>query len=125
MDAAQLGSGVLWIEPAAAETLTTDLADAGWRTATCSLTAEADKPLVISAIAESLDFPDWTGRNLDALYDSLSDLSWIDETQILLVISGSASLDPVTASWEQIRSVMIEAAEWWHTHDRTLVIAIT
>lgn len=125
MDAAQLGSGVLWVDAAAAEALTVGVGAAGWRTAACSLIPDMDKPRCIAAIAESLDFPDWTGRNLDALYDSLTDLSWVDETQVLLVLNGSASLDVALSSWQQIRGVLLEAAEWWHSHDRTLIVAIT
>lgn len=42
----------------------------------------------IAAIAEALDFPDWFGHNLDALYDSLTDLSWLPEGEHVLVWEG-------------------------------------
>ncbi|MBK9960590.1 MAG: barstar family protein [Saprospiraceae bacterium] len=36
--------------------------------------------------AKVLQFPDYFGNNMDALYDCLLDLSWIEEREILLVI---------------------------------------
>lgn len=39
-----------------------------------------DKETLHDVLAEGLKLPDWYGRNLDALYDSLSDLQ--EETEI-------------------------------------------
>ena len=39
-----------------------------------------DKETLHSILASSLQFPDWYGRNLDALYDCLSDMQ--EETEI-------------------------------------------
>lgn len=41
-----------------------------------------DKEMLHSALARSLDFPDWYGRNLDALYDCLTDLAEEAEIRI-------------------------------------------
>ena len=49
----------------------TDLS--GWRVA--ELTGGATKAEVLSKIAEALEFPDWFGHNLDALWDCLTDLT--------------------------------------------------
>ncbi|MGW6933148.1 barstar family protein [Lentzea sp. NPDC054927] len=46
----------------------------------------SEKNAAIAAIARALDFPDWFGQNLDALYDSLSDLSWLPEGEYVLVV---------------------------------------
>lgn len=43
------------------------------------------KRAAIDAIAEALSFPDWSGRNLDALHDSLTDLSWLPAGEHTLV----------------------------------------
>lgn len=42
-----------------------------------------DKRILHDTLAGSLPFPDWYGRNLDALYDCLSDLQ--EETEIRLL----------------------------------------
>jgi RNAse (barnase) inhibitor barstar len=36
-------------------------------------------------VAAALSFPEWFGRNLDALHDSLSDLSWLPGGEHVLV----------------------------------------
>lgn len=44
----------------------------GWSVHT--LTADGDRREVLAAIGRSLDFPDWYGANLDALWDCLHHL---------------------------------------------------
>jgi RNAse (barnase) inhibitor barstar len=39
------------------------------------------------AVAAALSFPDWFGRNLDALHDCLGDLSWLPAGEHVLVWS--------------------------------------
>ncbi|MFD7654028.1 barstar family protein [Actinosynnema sp. NPDC059797] len=46
------------------------------------------KAEAVAAIADALDFPDWFGHNLDALYDSLTDLSWLPPGEHVLVWEG-------------------------------------
>jgi RNAse (barnase) inhibitor barstar len=50
------------------------------------------KRAVLDGIAVALSFPEWTGRNLDALYDCLTDLSWLPEGEHVLVWSGHQAL---------------------------------
>lgn len=40
-------------------------------------TALRDQLAALDGIAAALSFPDYFGRNLDALYDCLTDLSWL------------------------------------------------
>jgi RNAse (barnase) inhibitor barstar len=55
----------------------------------------SEKKAAIAAIAQALDFPRWFGQNLDALYDSLTDLSWLPEGEYVLVVP--ANLDSSVA----------------------------
>lgn len=41
-----------------------------------------DKEMLHDALAQALDFPEWYGRNLDALYDCLTDVREETEIQI-------------------------------------------
>lgn len=44
-----------------------------------------DKTSALDAIAVAMEFPEYFGRNLDALYDCLTDLSWLSPgTHVLL-----------------------------------------
>lgn len=45
----------------------------------------ADKLSTLDAIARQLSFPDHFGRNLDALYDCLTDLSWLPPGEHVLI----------------------------------------
>jgi hypothetical protein len=44
------------------------------------------KAEAMDAIAAALSFPDYFGRNLDALYDCLTDLSWLPEGEHVLIL---------------------------------------
>ncbi|WP_158880846.1 barstar family protein [Amycolatopsis anabasis] len=70
----------------------------------------ADKMSTVDAIAAELSFPDWFGRNLDALYDCLTDLSWLPVGEHVLIWVGSDRLkqaDP--KAYLAIRSVLSDA----------------
>jgi hypothetical protein len=53
----------------------------------------SEKKAAIAAIAEALSFPDWFGHNLDALYDSLTDLSWLPAGEYVLVVPAKLDAD--------------------------------
>ncbi len=44
----------------------------------------------LTEIGKAFNFPDYYGRNMNALYDCLSDLSWIDKKNFQLIITNSA-----------------------------------
>ncbi|GAA1950509.1 barstar family protein [Amycolatopsis minnesotensis] len=72
--------------------------------------AAADKASTMDAIASALSFPDWFGRNLDALYDCLTDLSWLPSGEHVLIWVGSDALktaDP--KAYLAIRGVLSDA----------------
>ncbi|HWD05989.1 MAG TPA: barstar family protein [Amycolatopsis sp.] len=69
-----------------------------------------DKASTLDAIAGAMSFPDYFGRNLDALYDLLTDLSWLPAGEHVLIWTGSEALrtaDPKT--YLAIRSVLSDA----------------
>lgn len=69
-----------------------------------------DRMSTMDAIAAALCFPDYFGRNLDALYDCLTDLSWLPSGEHVLIWGGSDLLkeaDP--KAYLAIRSVLSDA----------------
>ena len=60
---------------------------------------------VFDAFAGALGFPDWFGRNWDALEDCLSDLSWRDAPGHVLILEGEA--EPM------LLDVLGAATEFW------------
>ena len=67
----------------------------------------SEKSAAISAIAKALDFPSWFGQNLDALYDSLTDLSWLPAGEYVLVVP--SDLD--SSVLEVLRDAVQQTAE--------------
>ncbi|KEI44184.1 barnase inhibitor [Saccharopolyspora rectivirgula] len=71
-----------------------------------------NKRTALDGIAAALDFPEWSGRNLDALYDCLTDLSWLPEGEHVLIWSHHRVLarnDP--KAYRGINAVLRDASE--------------
>lgn len=62
------------------------------------------KAAALDAIGAALCFPDWYGHNLDALYDCLSDLSWLPAGEHVLVLTGHRDFE--AADPEGYRAVL-------------------
>ena len=56
------------------------------------------------SISQALNFPDYFGENLDALDELLYDLDWIEQDQVILLITESAQL----LSQEPLKKQVIE-----------------
>lgn len=70
------------------------------------------KRTALDGIAAAMSFPEWSGRNLDALYDCLTDLSWLPAGEHVLIWSGHhklATRDP--KAYEGISAVLRDAAQ--------------
>lgn len=67
-----------------------------------------DRKILHNTLAESLDFPDWYGRNLDALYDCLTDFH--EETEIRL-LHGTALMENLGNYALLLFKVLHEAAK--------------
>ena len=127
MDLRSLAGGVLWIDAATdVDSLLGDLGD-DWAIARHTLDAGATKDSIIGTIGEALDFPDWAGRNLDALYDLLTDLEWLTDSSgaprsVAVVLDRSAGA--VTSGiddWDKIVYVLLDAAAWWQPEARNFL----
>lgn len=60
---------------------------------------------VFEAFAEALGFPQWFGRNWDALEDCLTDLSWREAEGHVLLLEGEAD--------DRLIDVLGSAAQFW------------
>jgi RNAse (barnase) inhibitor barstar len=69
-----------------------------------------DKASTLDAIAAALSFPETFGKNLDALYDYLTDLSWLPEGEHVLIWVDSDLLKQAEPrTYLSIRSVLSDA----------------
>ena len=78
-----------------------------------------DKQSLLDAIASALDFPEWFGRNWDALEDCLTDLSWKKASGYVLLLEHSAEFarrlpHELAVAIEVFESV----AEYWDERDK-------
>ncbi|HET7364437.1 MAG TPA: barstar family protein [Burkholderiales bacterium] len=64
---------------------------------------------LFDAMARALDFPDWFGRNWDALEDSLSDLAWRKGEGHVLLLRSYPAGDELGVLIDVLRA----AAEYW------------
>lgn len=82
------------------------------------------KEQALDAIASAMSFPSWYGRNLDALYDCLIDLSWQPAGEQVLVWAGHRQLaqaDP--DAYRAVVGVLRDAAAAWSGRPLTVVLA--
>lgn len=69
-----------------------------------------DKLAVLDGIATTMRFPDTFGRNLDALYDCLTDLSWLPAGEhVLIWVSANGFAEQEPKAYLAIRSVLSDA----------------
>ena len=76
-----------------------------------------DKDAVLARIAQALDFPEWFGRNWDALADCLDDLSWLPAPGYVLLLDHThdwKQADPV--GFDVLLEIGNEVAAQWAQH---------
>jgi hypothetical protein len=101
---------------ASTEEVRANLARAGWAVRIVDIADAADKADLIGAFAAALSFPDWVGRNWDALEDALRDLSWwaSGERGRAIIVAGAVHLpDGLDQEWATLCDVLATAAERW------------
>jgi RNAse (barnase) inhibitor barstar len=83
----------------------------------------ATKAELLDDFARALRFPDWVGRNWDALSDALRDLSWLPQQPQVVVWSGASKTDP--AAYETALGVLQDATATSAGTARTLTVLLT
>jgi hypothetical protein len=87
--------------------------DAGLRTTTIELDHCTGKPMLLMRIAIALDFPAGSGRNWDALSDSLRDLGWLDAPggHALLFADAADLREAAPGDYRTLLSILHEAVQ--------------
>jgi len=79
------------------------------------------KESLLDAVAGVLAFPDYFGRNWDALDECLRDLTWLEASGIVLVLEGSRTAWQATPEpLGRLISCWLLAAEAWSEEGRPL-----
>lgn len=78
-----------------------------------------------SAIARAIPFPDYFGRNWDAVYDCLTDPSVMPESGVVLVLDGfEAMADSEPEQWAIALKVLHDACAFWKPLARELTVLL-
>ena len=74
--------------------------------------------LAIELVGEGMVFPEYFGKNLDALYDCLTDLTWQESSASVIVLTGCDALAAAAPEdWRTLLGVFLAAAEFWRDED--------
>lgn len=84
---------------------------AGHRYVEVDLAATSDKKSVLTAIGRALGFPQWFGANLDALYDSLTELAGGGSDYVVLLTKLPYSAQFDVEQRDALLDVFRDAAE--------------
>ncbi|SCK30931.1 Barstar (barnase inhibitor) [Streptomyces sp. WMMB 714] len=99
---------------------------ADWTGAVIDLSDVTTKAEFMDRCATGLEFPDWFGRNWDALADSLTDLSWWGETNGYMLMTagwpGFEQADPASAVTAV--NVFTAAVGYWTVRSAPLTVLL-
>ncbi|MET7512331.1 barstar family protein [Streptomyces sp. NPDC005480] len=88
-----------------------------------------DKAGFMDRCVRDLELPDWFGRNWDALFDVLTDVSFwpdgSDQALLLSVVGWRAYASARPEDWETALDVFTDAVDRRRGRDPRLVIALT
>lgn len=105
------GPGLHRVDGVSPEDLAETAATHGWVPVVVDLTGVIDKAGLLAAFADAGQFPEYTGRNWDALQDDLGDLSWLGPAEGYLVVL--VGWDPAAPDAVVVESILATAAAEW------------
>jgi hypothetical protein len=80
-----------------------------------ALAGARTKEELLDRIAQALSFPDWFGRNWDALEDCLTDLSWCEADGHVFMFEGAVPGDDLGV----LIDVLASSAQFWAARGRS------
>ena len=73
----------------------------------------------LDRLSEAMHFPDWFGRNWDALADCLEDLSWVEGAGYVVVMEQSRGFcESRGHEFAEAMELMAEVAQYWREQGR-------
>jgi RNAse (barnase) inhibitor barstar len=111
-------SGVYHLPTSGREAVGKAAVDAGLCYHQCQLEDSDEADEVLELLGDGLQLPEWYGKNFDALYDCLTDLTWQETASTVVVLTGCDAIyaaDPET--WQTLISVFASAAEFWRDEE--------
>lgn len=97
----------------------------GFRVAVLGGKAVSGRETFFTEVAHALGFPDYFGRNWDAVHDCLTDLSWLPADGVVLLLDGVEHLarnEP--EQWNLALKVLRDACAFWEPLTRKLFVLL-
>ena len=111
-------AGVFFVAGDDLATLDAAARDAGLLARRIDLLGCTNKATLLLRFAVALDFPAGSGRNWDALSDSLRDLSWLPAPGYTLLLDGASGLHRAEGEdFDTLLSILDEARASWADSD--------
>ena len=78
------------------------------------MTGVHSKSEFMAAIAQSIEAPEWFGKNWDALADALADLSWKNAPgYVLLLVNCTANFNLLANDHDVAKDIMASTVDYW------------
>jgi RNAse (barnase) inhibitor barstar len=83
------------------------------------------KGALLDRLARALRFPDWFGRNWDALEECLTDLSWLEAKGVVVLLDGAdAFAEAAPEDFASGLEVLRSAAGFWKGKRRPMLVLL-
>lgn len=84
------------------------------------------KQTFLSKMAEELKFPDYFGNNWDALFESLTDLSWLEAPGYLIIIKNMKIFEKQSSSHLlAIKRIFEAVTNYWESRQVPFIIILS
>ena len=108
-----------------ADLLCSAAGERGYSCAQADLAGCGDRDTFLLRVAEALEFPEWFGRNWDAFFDCLTDLSWLPARGHVLVLLNTGEMRRAAPeAFDTAISIMQEAAQAWQKRGGLLRVIV-
>ncbi len=114
------------LRPGEAAELCTAAQQSGFVCLRTDLSGCSDKQGLLECLARDLGFPEWFGRNWDALSDCLSDLDWQPAAEgYVLILEHAGELGASeAATLSMALEILRDAAEDWARRGRPMLVYV-
>lgn len=84
-----------------------------------------DKAALLEAWAESVEAPEWVGRNWDAMDEAMRDLSWARAERYVVIVTGAGELASTDATaWQTALDILRMAVNEWQTRGIPMLVLV-
>lgn len=83
-----------------------------------------DKQSFLSEFAKKLHFPDYFGHNWDAFNDCLTDLSWLGQHDVIIIIYRDSQVfrNQQPENWGIANAILLDAIDYWRRKQVSMIV---